>query len=212
MCEHLDHLVVRNAFRSQSGILPDYRVVNDQDRRALRKKIHFQPHLFVAQEPVALSMAPAWDGTGLVPRPISFRAFVVATPAGYRVMPGGLTRVGGGERMQISLHGGGSNKDTWVLADGPVEQVTLLPSEQHVVELRRVGNNLPSRLADNFYWMGRYCERGDATARLLRSALLRLNSEGTGDSFPLIEPLLDTLAKQGQGFPACHRAHAAIRR
>ena len=53
------------------------------------------------------------------------------------------------------------------------------------MELRRVGNNLPSRLADNFFWLGRYCERADATARLLRSLLLRLNSESGPGSLPV---------------------------
>jgi uncharacterized alpha-E superfamily protein len=52
------------------------------------------------------------------------------------------------------------------------------------IELRRTGNNLPSRLADNFFWLGRYSERADATARLLRSALLRFNPERTGSALP----------------------------
>jgi uncharacterized circularly permuted ATP-grasp superfamily protein/uncharacterized alpha-E superfamily protein len=197
--EHLDELIVRSAFRSHRSGPPTDLPANDQEGGALLQHIQFQPHLYVAQERISLSTAPTWDGNDLAPRPVSLRAYVVATPDGYHVMPGGLTRVAADRaRCQVSLHDGGSNKDTWVLADGPVEAVSLLPSDHQFVELRRVGNNLPSRLADNFFWMGRYCERADATARLLRSALLRLNSEGTGDSLPLIEPLLNTLAKQGQ--------------
>jgi uncharacterized circularly permuted ATP-grasp superfamily protein/uncharacterized alpha-E superfamily protein len=197
--EHLEQLIVRNAFRSHRGHPLADLPANDQEGEALLQQILFQPHLFVAQERVSLSTAPTWDGNDLAPRPVSLRAYVVATPNGYQVMPGGLTRVAADRaRSEVSLHDGGSNKDTWVLADGPVEEVTLLYSDNQVVELRRVGNNLPSRLADNFFWIGRYCERADATARLLRSTLLRLNSEGTGDSLPLVQPLLDTLAKQGQ--------------
>ena len=66
------------------------------------------------------------------------------------------------------------------------------------MELRRTGNNLPSRLADNFFWLGRYSERADATARLLRSALTRFNPERTGGGLPLLGPLLQTLERQGQ--------------
>jgi uncharacterized alpha-E superfamily protein len=66
------------------------------------------------------------------------------------------------------------------------------------VDLRRTGNNLPSRLADNFFWLGRYSERADATARLLRSALRRFNPERTGSAMPLLAPLLQTLERQGQ--------------
>src|SRR5208282_4476281 len=113
----------------------------------------FQPELFVAQERMVLSSAPAWDGRGLTPRPVSLRAYLVATEDSYSVMPGGLTHVGaaiGGRR--VSMRPDSSNKDTWVMANGPVEQVSLLNLGSQSVELRRVGNNLPSRLADNFFW------------------------------------------------------------
>jgi uncharacterized alpha-E superfamily protein len=74
----------------------------------------------------------------------------------------------------------------------------LLYAASQSVELRRTGNNLPSRLADNFFWLGRYSERADATSRLLRSALLRFNPERTGGALPLLAPLLQTLETQGQ--------------
>jgi uncharacterized alpha-E superfamily protein len=93
---------------------------------------------------------------------------------------------------------GGSSKDTWIASETAVEEVTLLHGTNQNVELRRTGNNLPSRLADNFFWLGRYSERADATARLLRSALLRFNPERTGSALPLLAPLLHTLETQGQ--------------
>ncbi len=93
---------------------------------------------------------------------------------------------------------GGSSKDTWIPSATPVEELTLLQGANQNVELRRTGNNLPSRLADNFFWLGRYSERADATARLLRSALLRFNPERTGGELPLLAPLLQTLETQGQ--------------
>ena len=114
-------------------------------------------------------------------------------------MPGGLTRVlpDTGSNF-ISMQRGGSSKDTWVASETPVEEITLLHAANQSVELRRTGNNLPSRLADNFFWLGRYSERADATARLLRSALLRFNPERTGSAMPLLAPLLQTLETQGQ--------------
>jgi uncharacterized alpha-E superfamily protein len=59
--------------------------------------------------------------------------------------------------------------------------------------LRRVGNNLPSRLADNFFWLGRYAERADATARLLRSAFSRFTPENTAGALPPLAPILQAL-------------------
>jgi uncharacterized alpha-E superfamily protein len=165
----------------------------------LKKRIEFDPDLFVAQERVEFSTVPALEGQ-LVPRPFVLRVFLVARPGGgYSVMPGGLARVSpdpGGKFISMQ-HGGGS-KDAWVISDFPVEETTLLHKAGVTIELRRTGNNLPSRLADNFFWLGRYSERADATARLLRTALRRFNPERTGGALPALAPLLRTLEIQGQ--------------
>jgi len=191
---HLDELTVKPAFRShrrgESEVLS-----NDE----LRARIRFQPHLWVAQEKVAFSTTPSWDHTGLVAKRAVVRAYVVATPDGFKVMPGGLARTAvAGDARLISMQQGGTSKDTWVLSDRPVEEVTLLQGSGRNVELRRTGNNLPSRLADNFCWLGRYAERLDATARLLRSTLLRFNPERTGGRMPHLMPFLQALERQGQ--------------
>ncbi|HXR08027.1 MAG TPA: circularly permuted type 2 ATP-grasp protein [Candidatus Acidoferrum sp.] len=207
--EHYDELIVQPAFRPQcsppEGAVPPG-AAGPGDWRA---QIQFQPESFVGQERMTLSTAPAWDGARLAPRPVSIRAYLVSTAAGYSVMPGGLARVGSEQNgAALSLQPGASNKDLWVLAEGPVEPVTLLNPAHQAVELRRVGNNLPSRLADNFFWLGRYGERADATARLTRSLLQRLSSESGPGWLALIEPLLNTLAKQGQIAPCAAQAGA----
>jgi len=95
-------------------------------------------------------------------------------------------------------HGGSSSKDTWIASETPVEEITLLHGTTQNVELRRTGNNLPSRLADNFFWLGRYSERADATARPAAQCLAAVQSERTGSALPLLAPLLTTLETQGQ--------------
>ena len=196
---HLDDLFIKPAFRSNlRGTDPD-KPLSAAERDTLRRHIAFQPHLWVAQERVRLATAPSWTGSAIAPRPVGLRLYVIATPDGYRVMPGGLSRLApeAGGRF-ISMQRGGASKDTWVLSDQPVDEVSLLHRAGASIELRRVGNNLPSRMADNFFWLGRYSERADSTARLLRSALLRFNPENTGSALPLIAPLLDTLESRGQ--------------
>ncbi len=197
--EHLDELVIKPAFRSHLRMPDPENPLSAAEREALKRQIEFDPDLFVAQERVKLSTAPALEKDGFVARPVSLRVFLVATENGYRVMPGGLTRVSpeaGGQF--ISMQRGGSSKDTWVISEKPVEELSLLQIMGANVELRRTGNNLPSRLADNFFWLGRYSERADATARLLRSALRRFSPEGGGSAQTLVEPLLWTLETQGQ--------------
>jgi len=197
--EHYGEMNIRPAFRAQSSQSEGTRRPEAESMGDLRARLQFRPESFVAQERLAPSTAPVWTGSKLEAKPVSIRTFLVKTQDGYRVMPGGLARVGGDNNgAGFSMQSGGLNKDLWVLAESPVEPISLLDPGNHAVELRRVGNNLPSRLADNFFWLGRYCERADATARLLRSLLVRLNSEGSPGSMPLIEPLFHTLARQGQ--------------
>ncbi len=191
--ENLDALQVRPAIRARAGI-----GYTELSRAELARRIQFQPHVWAAQEKVQYSTVPSWDGSQFVPRPLLLRVYLVATEHGYRVMPGGLARIGAGEDSTVvSMQCGGSSKDVWVMSSAPVEDVTLLSSGKSG-ELRRVGNNLPSRLADNFFWLGRYTERADATARLLRSALTRFHPEAATDPRGFIRPLLEALESQGQ--------------
>jgi uncharacterized circularly permuted ATP-grasp superfamily protein/uncharacterized alpha-E superfamily protein len=191
--KHLDKLVVKPAFRTHLSLA-------EAERDDLKRRIEFDPDLFVAQERVELSTAPAWAKDSLAAQPVSLRVFLVTDgKGGYCVMPGGLTRVSPDSAGKfISMQrGGSSSKDTWIPSATPVEELTLLHGSSQNIELRRTGNNLPSRLADNFFWLGRYSERADATSRLLRSALLRFNPERTGGARPLLSPLLQTLETQG---------------
>jgi uncharacterized circularly permuted ATP-grasp superfamily protein/uncharacterized alpha-E superfamily protein len=191
--KNLDRLVVKPAFRTSLKIA-------EAEPDKLKRRIEFDPDLFVAQERVELSTAPSWEKVSFTAKPVSLRVFLVTDGSGsYRVMPGGLVRVApDSDGKFISMQRGGSSKDTWIPSATPVEEITLLQGTNQNVELRRTGNNLPSRLADNFFWLGRYSERADATSRLLRSALLRFNPERTGGALPLLAPLLQTLETQGQ--------------
>ena len=191
--KNLDKLVVKPAFRTHLKIA-------DAEREELKRRIEFDPDLFVAQERVELSTAPSWKKDSLAAQPVSLRVFLVTDgKGGYCVMPGGLVRVAPDNTGSfISMQRGGSSKDIWIPSATPVDEVTLLHGTGQSVELRRTGNNLPSRLADNFFWLGRYSERADATSRFLRSALLRFNPERTGGARPLLSPLLQTLELPGQ--------------
>ncbi|MEJ0088137.1 MAG: circularly permuted type 2 ATP-grasp protein [Limisphaerales bacterium] len=191
--KNLDRLIIKPAFRTHVEI-------GKSETDELKRRIEFDPDLFVAQERVELATAPAWGKNSLAAQPVSLRVFLVADgKGGYSIMPGGLVRVAPDSSGSfISMQHGGSSKDAWIPSTTPVDEVTLLQGASQNIELRRTGNNLPSRLADNFFWLGRYSERADATARLLRSALLRFNPERTGGAMPLLAPLLQTLERQGQ--------------
>ncbi len=81
----------------------------------------------------------------------------------------------------VSMQRGGKSKDTWVLADGPVSTVTLLaPSDP--IRLEPATTELPSRVAENLFWLGRYVERAEHIVRLLRSFVSRLADQDTTDN------------------------------
>jgi uncharacterized alpha-E superfamily protein len=130
---------------------------------------------------------------------MGLRVYACASPNGYVVMPGGLARVASsGDTRVISMQRGGSSKDTWVLASGPVSTFSLLRRSIGPDELVRAGTNLSSRVVENLYWFGRYCERCDAAARLLRVALGRFGDHLPGDDDERARPvLLELLHKSG---------------
>lgn len=199
VAENLDRLYLKPAFRAASNGLARGPADDAAGVEALRRQLAFQPHLYVAQERIVLSRAPAWTEDGLVPRPVGLRVYLVASRGSYKVMPGGLTRVAADPGSStVSMQRGGTSKDTWVPGEGPVARDTLLAPVGGSVALRRVGNNLPSRMADNFFWLGRYVERADATCRLLRSAVSRGSTDRSGEPAACLAPILATLRRTGQ--------------
>jgi len=148
------------------------------ERVALRARVASRPHRYVAQEWVHGSQAPVLErGRGplseqLRARNVGLRVFAVATEGGWHVMPGGLTRVAGeGDTRSITMQRGGRSKDTWVLSEAPVNTAfSLLSSTVEPKDLVTARANLPSRTAENLFWLGRYGERCDMAVRLLRVA------------------------------------------
>jgi uncharacterized circularly permuted ATP-grasp superfamily protein/uncharacterized alpha-E superfamily protein len=122
----------------------------------------------VGQEIVKLSTTPAFVGGKLSPRPMSLRVFAARTRDGWQIMPGGFARIGASEDVAaIAMQKGGSVADVWIVSDTPVKWSTLLPSEESFT--RNMPGSLPSRAADNLFWLGRYIERAEGALRILRA-------------------------------------------
>jgi uncharacterized circularly permuted ATP-grasp superfamily protein len=170
---HLEDLVIKSVY----GV-GDFQPIFGQDldaeqRRALLDRMASSPDRFVAQEWVRLSQAPVMNRRPgilqLDARSIGLRAYAVAAGQSYDVMPGGLTRVESHRDARIvSMQRGGASKDTWVLQNAENEALSFainekVPTSQHT--------GVPSRVAENLFWMGRYTERAEGIARLLRLTL-----------------------------------------
>ena len=175
--EHLNELVIKPASPS-FGFQLDYPASMDAaSREKLIGKIKAHPERYVAQEGIALSTAPARTDAGLAARHVVLRVFAVWDGQSYTVMPGGLTRVTtetSSHRLPVPL--GGASKDTWVL--GGLEKLSPLPNLPAVlIDTYPNRGMLPSRVADNLFWLGRYTERVEANVRLLRALLPALSAE-----------------------------------
>ena len=139
---------------------------------------------FTGQEVVNLSTTPVWSDGRLEPRPFVLRVYAARTPDGWKIMPGGFCRISGRtDARAVSMGEGVQSADVWVLADKPVEMVSLLPTDE-TVRIRRIMGTLPSRAADNLFWLGRYLERSEATLRLIRCLAGRMIESGAGTANP----------------------------
>lgn len=149
--------------------------LNARDRSAIVDRIEASPGAYVAQEQVSLSTVPVWKSDRLEARHLVLRVFAVASGGSYVVMPGGLTRVTSSlDSLVVSMQYGGGSKDAWVLADAPEPAFSLLPRRAAPIQVSRATFDLPSRVADDLYWLGRYVERLEAGVRAARSIPLRL--------------------------------------
>jgi uncharacterized alpha-E superfamily protein len=163
-------------------------------RDALRDRVRARPGDWVGQEILAPSTVPTVDDDGaLVPRPAVLRTFAVADgPAdddarGFRLLPGGLTRVGAAtDSLVISSRGDGTSKDTWVPSTEPaLQQSPWLPSGRAVpgpVIVPELPATLPGRVAARLFTVGRSAEHAELVVRLIRTVLARLDQPlGSGD-------------------------------
>ncbi len=196
----LDRLVIKAAYPTMGSTLHFGDRLDDAGREELLARMAQHPHRFVAQERVTLSTAPTWFNGALEPRHVMVRVFAAAMPDGsYMVMPGGLTRVSGSQdSILVSTQAGGGSKDTWIISDAPVSTFSLLRPAGSPVELSRAGFVLPSRVADNLFWLGRYAERIESAMRVVRVMVRHMTDESEAADFAVIPGLANVLAGQGR--------------
>ncbi len=187
-----DTMIFRDALDGDAKPLV-WAALTDTARAALLAEIAQNPGGFIAFPRAAASAAPCTgEGDMLEPRGVILRIFLIADGDGWRPLPGGLVRVlhdddiAGGALPREAL-----SKDVWVLR----EEGDILGSVGNLgsqaLLIRRTAGDLPSRVADNFYWFGRYLERLDSAVRLLRALLARL---GRGAVLPHEMPEIAVLA------------------
>lgn len=195
--EHLDNLAIRSAMSlAGKSVKPDR--LDAVQRAKLFERVRLCPHEFVGQEELQLSRAPVWKASGpWDSRPFVLRVFVIYDGDEFKVMPGGLAwiqeedLISSGPVALTSL-----SKDVWVLSPDSISSAELHLNPAAISGDRQTGFDLPSRTADNFFWLARYTERLEQSVRMARQGLSLLEEEITRASrgrFAAMERLLASL-------------------
>ena len=152
------------------------------EKQKLADKLRARPYEYVAQEQVALSTAPVWDSGHIYSRSLVLRTYVLNT---RQRLDGDAGRAGAG---------GGRGRFRWSRCSAA--DIARMPGccrtrrwirsaccarRDEPVELRRASSDLPSRVADNLFWLGRYAERAESVARLLRCITKRIGRAGPAE-------------------------------
>ncbi len=192
--ENIENIVIKSSFAGMRQPVFGGKL-SAKERADLIEAIRARPWEFVGQEQVTLSTAPVWSESRPEARTVSVRAYVSANGSDdFAVMPGGLTRVSrSAEDPIVSMQNGGGSKDTWILSDVPVAPVSLLTSSGQPLSIAPISAEVPSRVADNLFWLGRYVERMEDRMRILRCVITRMVDEGIMDNQSEFQGLLSTM-------------------
>jgi uncharacterized circularly permuted ATP-grasp superfamily protein/uncharacterized alpha-E superfamily protein len=192
----LPEMVIKPAFNSGRDKPVFARNLSQDDLEQLRARINASPSEYVGEHYVQLSTAPVLVDHQVQPRHLVLRLHATAVENSYSVMPGGLARFSGSaDSMIVSMQRGGGSKDAWVLSTGPVDSFSFLQPADQGILISRAGDDLPSRVADNLFWLGRYEERAQANARLARGIVIRLMDQNF-DATAELPALFTALTKQ----------------
>ncbi len=116
--EHIAELVVKEVHGSGGYGMLVGPAATKKEIRTFTDKLLANPRNYIAQPTLALSTVPIFTKSGLAPRHVDLRPFVLVAPDHIEITPGGLTRVAlkKGSLVVNSSQGGGT-KDTWVLEE-----------------------------------------------------------------------------------------------
>ncbi len=152
--------------------------LNDLDRKEAIADIKLRGDRLVAEKPSFFASTPSWCDGKLQPTPYAMRLFAVRYGDDYQLLPGGLA-MNVNPEIAVALNApDGMARDVWVPSSNPGEPYkSLIVPHVSTKDIDRNSRHLPSRIADNLFWLGRYVERAEWTMRLMRSALIQVEEE-----------------------------------
>lgn len=173
--DNLDKLVIKTTERMSGFQTVMGSQLSRSEKDELIRKIKFEPFRYVGQEEVHFSTAPVFTKEKLEPRYTVLRTYLVGGKDEYEMMRGGLARCSPEKgSFLVSNQDGGISKDTWVESTVKNTKPSVL---YQAPDMKRKAV-LPSRTAENLFWVGRYTQRVIRTSRFLRIVLRHLTQKG----------------------------------
>ena len=168
-----DDYIIRHAWKRTPGQEWTLRNITPVEWDALWKQIEAAPSEYVAHKVPSQAAHPCWMPSGPRQLPVTLRAYALGMD---RVSPCALAWTGGAGSLVSSRSGGDRVKDVWILRTVPAANVPVHAQAEEAPKRLR----LTSRVAEAFFWMGRYAERAETCARMLR--IVQMQAWPLGDS------------------------------
>ncbi|HEX4139324.1 MAG TPA: circularly permuted type 2 ATP-grasp protein, partial [Candidatus Methylacidiphilales bacterium] len=173
VADNRDDYIVRHAWKRTPGHEWTLRDISPADWGTLWNQIEAAPSEYVAHKVPSQAAHPCWMPSGPRPLPVTLRAYALGMD---RVSPCALAWTGEAASLANARSGTDRVKDVWILRTVPAAYVPVHAQAEEAPRRLR----LTSRVAEAFFWMGRYAERAETCARMLR--IVQMQAWPLGDS------------------------------
>ena len=180
-------------FGNRRGLAP-----NAHEEQELRAEIRKAPHLFVAQPIAQGAKTLCFEEGNKVERRQDQLVFALHKGNDFEVFPGALTRIAPEGSLFTAAGLGGGSKDTWVLS-ADAEPITLQSRPRLPREIHLPPRFVTSRVAEVFYWMGRYLERAHNLAYIIQAVEILELEELNATERKLYRPMWNRLLPHLEG-------------
>jgi uncharacterized circularly permuted ATP-grasp superfamily protein/uncharacterized alpha-E superfamily protein len=173
VADQRDDFIVRHAWKRTPGHEWMLKQIPPAEWDAFWKQVEAAPSEYVAHKVPSQAAQACWMPSGPRPLPVTLRAYALGMD---RVSPCALAWTGEAASLASSHRGADRVKDVWILRTVPAAGISVhAQAEEDPKRLR-----LTSRVAEAFFWLGRYAERAEACARMLR--IVQMQAWPLGDS------------------------------
>jgi uncharacterized circularly permuted ATP-grasp superfamily protein/uncharacterized alpha-E superfamily protein len=164
--------------------------VDDQSASEIRLEARRSPFLWVAQPRADAVHTVSYVRGHRTLRRQDHIIYGMRGPESFNVFPGALTRVSADLAGRTESEHGGGGKDTWVMRDSRSQLSRTVRFRRSIV---RPGERVTSRVAESFYWLGRYIERAFGVAKMVQAIEAVEMEELNATERKLCRPVWDQL-------------------